>query len=285
MIRSLAFIPAHKIDGYDLIAKKNPDAICFDLEDSLPLNKKKYGVNKLKKFLSQHRKDKIKLFVRIDNIKKDNNFLLDVINRNIHSIIVPKASNVNEIIRFEKDLEKLEKKNKYFKSINLSFLIESVSGFYNLENLVKKSKRVKYLIYGEEDFLNDLNFYTYNYEPRLDFYKSLMNLYAKKFNIQSIYTPYLNIKNLSGLKKHIHVSKQFGFNGMLVVHPNQIELVNKEFLPTKKDYEISKKIVNSEKIKKYEGQNISILKGKLIGPPMIKRALKIINFYEKFKKK
>ena len=34
---------------------------------------------------------------------------------------------------------------------------------------------------------------------------------------------------------------------------------------------------------KYEGQNILVSKGKLLGPPMIKRAKKIIEFYEKFK--
>ena len=72
MIRSLAFIPSHKIDGFNLIARKKPDAVCFDLEDSLPFEKKKYGLKKLKKFLSSYKKSKIKLFVRMEKINNSN---------------------------------------------------------------------------------------------------------------------------------------------------------------------------------------------------------------------
>ena len=284
MIRSLAFIPSHKIDGFNLIARKKPDAVCFDLEDSLPFEKKKYGLKKLKKFLSSYKKSKIKLFVRMEKINNSNKDFFNAINNNIHSILIPKVSNTILIKKFESELSQFEKKNKYKNKIYLSFLVESINGFYNLDSLIKKSKRVKYLIYGEEDFLADFEFYNYDYEPNLDFYKSKICFLAKEFNLQAIYTPYLKIKNLSGLKKHIKISKNFGFNGMLVVHPKQIDITNKEFMPTKKDYEISKKILLSQKSKKYEGQNISILRGNLIGPPMIKRALKVVKLYEYFKK-
>lgn len=285
MIRSLAFIPAHKIDRYDLIANKKPDAICFDLEDSLPNEKKKYGYNKLKIFLASFKQNDIKLFVRIDKIKKKNNEFFNIINKNIHSIILPKVSSISSINNFEEQLIKFEKINKYKNKISLSYLVESIEGFYNLDSLIRKSKRVKYLIYGEEDLLDDLNFYDYDLEPNLDFYKSRICFSAKKYNIQSIYTPYLNIKNLHGLKKHIKISKQFGFNGILVVHPKQIKIVNEEYMPNFKDYKTSKKILESKKSRKYEGQNISILGGKLIGPPMIKRASKVVKLYEYFKKR
>ena len=174
---------------------------------------------------------------------------------------------------------------KYFIKSKLKEKIISIDNYFSgsVKNHIK-SKRVKYLIYGEEDFLADFEFYNYDYEPNLDFYKSKICFLAKEFNLQAIYTPYLKIKNLSGLKKHIKISKKFGFNGMLVVHPKQIGITNKEFMPTKKDYEISKKILLSKKSKNYEGQNISILRGNLIGPPMRKRALKVIKLYEYFKK-
>ena len=52
-------------------------------------------------------------------------------------------------------------------------------------------------------------------------------------------------------------------------------------MPSNKDLEIAKQILESNKTKKYEGQNISVLKNKLIGPPMIRRAQKIIDLYNK----
>ena len=56
MLRSLLFIPSHKIKFVDSVLKKNPDAICFDLEDALPDNKKKFGLEKLKIFLNDTKK-------------------------------------------------------------------------------------------------------------------------------------------------------------------------------------------------------------------------------------
>ena len=66
-----------------------------------------------------------------------------------------------------------------------------------------------------------------------------------------------------------------GYSGLLLIHPKQIILSNKFYMPSIKDIKIANQIINSNKSKKYEGQNISVLKNKLIGPPMIKRAEKI----------
>ena len=72
-----------------------------------------------------------------------------------------------------------------------------------------------------------------------------------------------------------------GYSGLLLIHPKQIILSNKFYMPSIKDIKIANQIINSNKSKKYEGQNISVLKNKLIGPPMIKRAEKILNLYKK----
>ena len=49
---------------------KNPDAICFDLEDALPDNKKKFGLEKLKIFLNDTKINNLKFFIRIEDIEK-----------------------------------------------------------------------------------------------------------------------------------------------------------------------------------------------------------------------
>ena len=66
---------------------------------------------------------------------------------------------------------------------------------------------------------------------------------------------------------------------MLTVHPSQIPIVNKSYLPSKKNFNTAKLILNLNKNNKYKDQNISISKGKLLGPPMKRRAKKIINIF------
>ncbi len=89
------------------------------------------------------------------------------------------------------------------------------------------------------------------------------------------------LKNKKGLKKHILNSINLGYSGLLLIHPSQVETSNKYFYPLKKDLVIANDIIKSNKSRKYEGQNISVLKNKLVGPPMIKRAQKIVNRVKK----
>lgn len=280
MLRSLLFIPSHKIRFVDGVLKKNPDAICFDLEDALPDNKKKFGLEKLKIFLNDTKIDYLKFFIRIEDIEKNNyDNVLSILNSKVHSLVLPKISNVKSLKSFEKRLKMFEKKNKIKKKITITLLIESIEGIFNLPQLIDSSNRVKYIIYGEEDFLNDFGYLDFDSTPNLNFFKSYISFIGKKNKLELIYTPYLYIKNFLGLKKHIKESQRFGFTGMLTVHPSQIPIVNKSYLPSKKNFNTAKLILNLNKNNKYKDQNISISRGKLLGPPMKRRAKKIINIF------
>ena len=61
-MRSLLFIPAHKISYIDNLSKNNyPDAIAIDLEDSVPTNKKKEGTLKILDFFKKKNSFKKKI--------------------------------------------------------------------------------------------------------------------------------------------------------------------------------------------------------------------------------
>lgn len=65
----------------------------------------------------------------------------------------------------------------------------------------------------------------------------------KKVNIE--------FENLDKLKKEADEGYQFGFTGKQIIHPNQIEIVQKSFLPSTNDIawakEIKKSYENQEK--------------------------------------
>ena len=126
--------------------------------------------------------------------------------------------------------------------------------------------------------MNNINF---SNKLNNDYAKNIIPIVAKANKIHAIFTPYLHLNNPTGLKKHILESIMFGYSGLLLIHPNQLILSNKLYMPSIKDVKIANQIINSNKSQKYEGQNISVLNNKLIGPPMIKRAEKILNLYKK----
>ena len=282
-MRSLLFIPAHKISYIDNLSKNNyPDAIAIDLEDSVPTNKKKEGTLKILDFFKKKNSFKKKIYIRVDAEDKEiDKTLKKIIDNKLTGIILPKINDLKEVLYFEEKIKKIELKKKLKKKIQFLILIETCKAVLNLESIALSSKRIKGLIFGAEDLMNDMNYLDLKENPNTNFIKSRINLVAKANNLISIDTPYLYPKNITGLKKYITMSKKFCFDCLLLIHSNQIKMANNLYKPNIEDYKVSKKIVSSNKSSKYEGQNISLLKGKLVGPPMIKRAKKIIINYNK----
>ena len=279
MNRSLLFTPGHKIE-YIRNLKKFPDILVVDLEDSVPKDKKNIALQKTQNFLEANYYKKSEIYIRIDfNNKSIDKKYRNIIHKNLTGIILPKIQNKNDLKLLLNFVVKQEKLKKIKNKIKLSFIAETTQSIINLNSIIKSTSRINFIIYGEEDYHADLNSINFSDKLTNNYAKNIIPIFSKSHNIHAIYTPYLFLKNLKGLKKHISDSIMMGYSGLLLIHPKQIDLANKLYMPSKKDLKIANQIINSNKSKKYEGQNISVLKNKLIGPPMIRRAKKIINLY------
>ena len=159
-------------------------------------------------------------------------------------------------------------------------MIESAKAIINLKDICEASNNINGLIFGAEDYLNDISILDFNNNANINFPRALIPIYAHAYNINCIDTPYLNLVDQKSFKAHLKISKSLGYTGILNIHPKQCKLTNINYSPSKSDYKIAKTIIDSNKSYKYQNQNISVLKNKLVGPPMIKRAKKIIKYFE-----
>ena len=273
-IKSMLFVPAHKESFLNKLDKSLSDAVVIDLEDAVPINKKNIARKNLEKINKSNFPKN--LFARINNEPK--NLLLDIISctkAKINSYVLPKIDNSNDVKIIEKKIKKYSKD----KNINLFILIESPAAIINLKEICTSSKNIKGLIFGAEDFLNNLNILEFYENTNINFPRSLIPIYAHAYNLNCIDTPYLNLTNINKFKHHLKISKSLGYTGLLNIHPKQCPLTNQNYSPSINDYKIAKKILKSNKSQKYQNQNISVLKNKLVGPPLIKRAKKIVDFF------
>lgn len=266
----MLFIPGHKTIYLKDLNKIIADIFVLDLEDAVPLNKKEVARNNLKKI-----KLNKNFYVRINNDKK--NLKKDIqscVYAKINSFVLPKIEKPSDVKRIEKNIYKISK----VKKLNFFILIESTKAIINLKEICKSSKNIIGLIFGSEDYLNSLNILDFNEtQQATDFPRTSIPIYANAFNLYCIDTPFLNLTNFKKYKEHLKISKSLGYDGILNIHPSQCKLANENYLPSKLDYVTSKKILKSNQNLKYKNQNISVLKNKLVGPPMIKRAQKILD--------
>ena len=274
-IKSLLFVPGHKKSFLNKLDKSISDAVVIDLEDAVPTNKKKHARENIEKINKSNFSNN--LFARINNDKT--NLLPDIISctkAKINSYVFPKIDSSNDVRFIEKKIKKYSK----VKNLNFFILIESSKAIINLKEICISSKNIKGLIFGAEDFLNNLNILEFYDNTNIDFPRAIIPIYAHAYNLNCIDTPYLNLTNLNKFKQHLKKSKNLGYTGLLNIHPKQCKLTNQNYSPSIEDYKIAKKILNSNKSQKYQNQNISVLKNKLVGPPLIKRAKKIVDFFD-----
>ena len=230
MNRSLLFIPGHKLEYIHKIKNFSPDIIVIDFEDAVPKNKKHIALKKYLDFIKVKNNLNSKLFLRLDyEENKLPKNLNQYFNKKLNGMILPKVKCEKEIIKLHRLININQKKKKINKNFKISLLIETPEAVLNLRNIVNSSNKIDFIIYGEEDYHSEINCINFENDLENSYAEDFIALVAKSKNIDAIYTPYLNINNQIGLKKHILKSVKKGYSGLLLIHPKQINLANKYY--------------------------------------------------------
>lgn len=279
-LRSILFMPTHRSEFIKKINNIRADAIAFDLEDGVPSKNKDLARKNLKAILKQ--KQKKKIYVRVNSLgsnflKRD---LLNCIHPNLDGIIIPKVSDKNEIKNIEKKVSIIEKSKKIKKKIKFLILIESAKAVLEIKSIATCSKRIEGLIFGAEDYLSDLDVFELSSKRNIDYPRTIVAITAKAYKLLSIDTPFLNLSDRKGFLNHLKKSKSLGYNGMLNIHPNQCDMTNKSFFPNKEELKTYAEIAKSTK-KNIKTNSIFLRKNRMMGPPIVRLAKKLLNYYKK----
>ena len=82
------------------------------------------------------------------------------------------------------------------------------------------------------------------------------------------------------LEKNLILSKNLGFEGMLVLNPKELPLVNQYYSPSVEEAAWAEEMVQLTAEAKAEDKGVAVKDGKFIGPPMLKMAKKILAKHE-----
>lgn len=252
--KNLLFVPATTNKLKRITEIKN-DVFIFDLEDSILAEDKKNALIRLVNFLSETKILNTQIIVRV-NLE----YIFDeieLLKNRVDGFLIPKVE----------DTEILEKIKKYLPNKFIIALIETPKGIINLEKIVA-SDSVHGIAFGAEDFTSSTNIE--NIEENLSLIKMKIVLYSKAYNKQVFDTPSFETRDLERLEKEIIKTKSLGFDGKLLIHPKQIEVMNKVY-----DYNYQE---IKEIIKKFEENNSGILcfNGKIYEIAHIKRLKRIL---------
>ncbi len=278
LLRSLLFVPGNNSRFLEKAISLNADIICFDLEDSVPLEEKKSARNLIKNALKHRSEYNSEIYVRTNSpasgmISDD---LLEIIQKGVDGIVIPKVNTINEIKKIEKMMMGLEKKRK-LKPIECMASIESTEGVVNAYSIASCSKRISALIFGVFDLLNDLGV-EYSKNPEGAVYsRAKIPIDARAAGKYAIDAIWQDLDDVAGLKQDSITAKNLGYAGKSIIHPNQVDAVHKVFYPTPAEIEWAKKVMNTYDLAKKNKKGATTVDGKMIDEVHYKQAVALLN--------
>ena len=280
LLRSCMFVPGHNEKLLISAARSKADVLLLDLEDSVqPIGNKNLArekiIDKVKAGLFKNHH----VFPRVND--RESGFLLkDVLNlaiKGIDGFMYPKSQTGQDIYFFDKLLETIEYEKGFpIGTFKIIPLIEMTSALLHLQDICSTSNRVVAIAFGCEDFITDLGGIHDKEGHSIFTARALIATAAKANKIVPIDTVHINVHDLDDLEKNLIVAKKLGFEGMLVLHPKEIELVHKYFSPSTEEIEGAQEMVRLYMEALENNKGVAVKDGKFIGPPMYLTAKKII---------
>lgn len=283
LLRNMMYVPAYKEKFIEKSLNAPADAIIYDLEDSVPEQFKPEARKILKSYIDDGAfKDKV-VFVRLNPIESNmlSEDLKYVLHKDIAGFMLSKIYTASDMDYYDKLISQLEAENNIEKGhFKFTPLIETTSAVMDIYAICRQTKRTVAVCFGGEDFLNDL-VGLHKEPPRsLDYPRAAIAIAARAAGVQPIDTPYLAIHDEEGFIKEENISFEMGFAGVQILSPRQIPLANKCFTPAEEEVKNSIEIVEACKKSSKEGSGVAMYNGKMVGPPMRKRAEKVLEIME-----
>lgn len=288
-MRSLMFVPGHNPKLMNSAIKSEADVLLIDLEDSVqPKINKQIARDNIIDFINQSKFNNLHIFPRV-NDRESGELLKDITQLTIDGIdgfVYPKSKTGKDIYFFDKLLETIEyEKGFEIGTFKIIALIETASAVLHAEEICKASKRVIAIAFGNEDYLTDIQGTNDKEASTILTARSLIAIAARSQNVIPIDTVHIKVHDLEDLELNLRIAKRLGFEGMLVLHPKELELVHKYFSPTEEEVEAAKEMVNAFEESEKNGVGVAIVNGKFVGPPLVKNAFKVLDKHKRILEK
>lgn len=284
ILRSLLFAPGNVTRRVEKALSLNADVVILDLEDAVPLSEKAQARSLVAEALQKPRF--ASGYVRVNALSTG--FTIDdiqtVMSSNLDGIMLTKVEEPADLYKVDWLMGHLEERLSLPKgSVDLIPLVENAKGIHNAYEIARAVPRVKRLCFGAIDYTADIGVKLTSDGAEIFYARSQLVNASRAAGLEPpIDTVYPDIKNAAGLERDTAVAVQLGFQGKLVIHPDQIDLVNKMFSPSEGDIAYALQVVAAFEEAEAKGHAaITLEGGKFIDYPVVHNARRLLALADK----
>lgn len=281
-VRTALFVPGNRPDRVDKAVDTAADVVIIDLEDAVPYSQKNETRPAVReKILKYHQRP---VFVRVNALNTE--FFQDDLNavlvKELACIMVPKVDAADQIQEINRRLLKVEE-NKGVRpgSVAIMPLIESALAVENVFQIVTQRtepERLFTVAFGAADFALDMGFEITKTGEELCYPRARIAVACRAAGVAPpLDTPFMiDLKDFEALEADIKQARRYGFQGKLCIHPNQIDMCNRLFSPSKAEIQYARKVIQAFDAAEAGGSAAIQVEGKFIDYPVVERCRRIL---------
>lgn len=273
--RSMLFVPGSNAAMISNSFIYKPDAIMFDLEDSVALKEKDTARMLVAHALKHPLYQEMETIVRVNPLESEFGLtdLNAVVRAGVDVVRMPKTDTAQDVIDMDNAITEIEKAcGRELRSTKLLAAIESPLGITQANQIAAASDRLIGIALGAEDYVRNLKTERSPEGIELLFARCSILQAARAAGIQAFDTVYSNANDEEGFLAEASLIKQLGFDGKSLINPRQIEMLHNLFAPSQKDVDHANKVIEAAREAKAQGLGVVSLNGKMIDAPIIERA-------------
>lgn len=250
------------------------NGIILDLEDAVPPDRKYEA-----RFLVRNALRSVNFYgaermVRINPLPEGRMDLAYVVNQPVNLILIPKCEQASQVVEVCRIIAELQQPPG--RTIHVMPIIESAAGVLNAYSIATSARQVVALAIGLEDYTADMGVQRTPEGRETDYARSMIVHAAAAAGIQAIDSVFSSVDDPEGLYRYAKSSKDMGFKGMGCIHPGQIQIIRNGFLPGEAELSKARRIAEAYDIARQQGLSVVCVDGKMVDPPVVKRALQTL---------
>jgi citrate lyase subunit beta/citryl-CoA lyase len=274
--RSRLYLPGSEPKYFINAGLHGPDAIILDLEDSVHHAEKDAARILVRNTLRAVDFGSCERMVRINQLPLGLQDLAEVIPEAPDLILIPKVETADQVGEADRLMRELKVSNGIDRPIWLMPILESAQGIENAFTIATVTPNIAALTIGLEDYTAELGVVKTLEGRESQYARTRLVNAAKAAGIHAIDSVFSDVGDLAGLRQWGENSRALGFEGMGCIHPSQIPVIHEAFAPSRVEIEKALKIVAAFEEAQQRGLGVVSLGSKMIDPPVVERARKLV---------
>ncbi len=277
--RALLYMPGDDWRKINKAAGINVDCVILDMEDAAAVNRKAEARQASAEALRTLDFGKSERLVRINPFysglaEEDLDALLPA---QPDGVVLPKVVQAADVQKLSARIALEENKQGWESGkISIIAMVETAMGILNLAQICRADPRLQAIVCGGEDLAADMNAIRTRAGTELAYVRSAVVLHAAAFKLQAIDMVTPDFTDLDYLFSEARDGMELGFSGKQVIHPNQVEAVQRAFSPDEDEILYARELIRKFEENQANGMGAFALDGEMVDMPVISRARNLL---------